>query len=340
MVRRCVRLNKDCQPAPTVRRRKVAKRQSSANAVAHKTAALEERLDTLVRLLQQPDRSPSQAGVTVSIPHRNDERTGLPSGSASINSGADTTRSTNVFYGSQNGVASDISHASSSSYQSPAQHSTPSAQPSYAPTAFSHLHEYPIETEDEGKEYLDRYRTKFFPYFPIIYIAPDVTVESLRASRPYVWLAIRAICSRKLIRQRALSIQMRKILAQKVVVECIRSLDLLQGILLYVAWGHWFIQKNPTTIMNQLAMSLVADLGLAKPLPNESASVLLNYTPRGCPDPTTAFPGSLRTIEERRTVVGHFLITTMYVYHVCPYHRYMQTIYASLSSTIWEKEPD
>lgn len=57
---RCLRLNKDCQPAPTIRKRKAAKRSKPSTAsVASKTAALEEKLDDLAQILQR-----SQAAQT------------------------------------------------------------------------------------------------------------------------------------------------------------------------------------------------------------------------------------------------------------------------------------
>lgn len=51
---RCLRLNKDCQPAPTIRKRKAVKRSKPSTAsVASKTAALEEKLDDLALILQR-----------------------------------------------------------------------------------------------------------------------------------------------------------------------------------------------------------------------------------------------------------------------------------------------
>ena len=65
------------------------------------------------------------------------------------------------------------------------------------------------------------------------------------------------------------------------------------------------------TAVTQLAIGLVANLGLKKAPPKESPQMMLNYDARGCPKP---FSPSPRTMEERRAVVGCFYISSVYKY--------------------------
>jgi len=67
------------------------------------------------------------------------------------------------------------------------------------------------------------------------------------------------------------------------------------------------------SVLTQLAISLVFDLGLNK-RPFRDPDVMFNFKPNGCPKPS---PSTVRTMEERRAVLGCFLITSMYI-HIFP----------------------
>jgi hypothetical protein len=149
-------------------------------------------------------------------------------------------------------------------------------------------------------------------FFPIVCIRPEVTVKELEEQRPFLWIVIRAICSKNLVRQKALLLEVRKILGREMLVEGTRSLDLFLGIMVFAAWGHYHLSTKPiiSTII-QLGMSLAFDMGLTKAVALDSVGIMLNYTAQGCPRPVTNAMNQLRTMEERRAVVGLFLVSAV-----------------------------
>jgi len=168
---------------------------------------------------------------------------------------------------------------------------------------------YPLEDEAELEENLETYRTKMVAYFPIVVIKKDVTVRQLSEERPFLWLVIRALCSKNTVRQAALGIQVRNVLGREMLLEGTKTLDLLLGLLVFAAWGHYYIFNKPiiSTII-QLSMSLAFDLGLTKLVATESTGVMMGYNAQGCPKPKTS---AMRTMEERRAVIGLFFISSV-----------------------------
>lgn len=88
----------------------------------------------------------------------------------------------------------------------------------------------------EAEKLLSAFRDKA-PLFPFVNIPDNATVSSLSRSSPFLLLAILAVAARK---DTPLNYQMdhefRRILSEKVVVEGQKSLDFLQGLLLYICW--------------------------------------------------------------------------------------------------------
>jgi hypothetical protein len=88
----------------------------------------------------------------------------------------------------------------------------------------------------DAERLLSAFRHKA-PFFPFIVIPEGATVSSLSRTSPFLLLAILTIASGM---DTPLNYQMdqefRRILSEKVVAEGQKSLDFLQGILLYIAW--------------------------------------------------------------------------------------------------------
>jgi hypothetical protein len=167
--------------------------------------------------------------------------------------------------------------------------------------------DYLLESEVELEEYLEIYRTKMVPYFPLVCISGTTTVERLRNERPFLFLVIRTICSKNLERQIALVAHIKKFLGREM-FEGTKNLDVLLGVLVFAAWCHFYICIKPvnSTII-QLGISLAFDLGLMRPC--DPPRILLNYTAQGCPKPVNAMKE--RTLEERRAAVGLYLISSV-----------------------------
>lgn len=75
------------------------------------------------------------------------------------------------------------------------------------------------------------------PFFPYVYIPPEATIPSLSRSSPFLLLAILTVASSpdsELHHQ--MDHEFRRVLSSKVIVEGQKSLDFLQGMLVYIAW--------------------------------------------------------------------------------------------------------
>lgn len=91
-------------------------------------------------------------------------------------------------------------------------------------------------TLDQAEGLLSSFRG-MAPFFPFVQIPPDATVPSLSRTSPFMLLAILTAAS---IRDPPLYHQLdhefKRILSTKVIIEGRKSLDFVQGILVYVAW--------------------------------------------------------------------------------------------------------
>jgi hypothetical protein len=74
-------------------------------------------------------------------------------------------------------------------------------------------------------------------YFPFISLPPNASIQSLSKTSPFLFLAILAAASiSDTALHRQIDYEFRKVLSSKVIVEGQKSLDYLQGILVYLAW--------------------------------------------------------------------------------------------------------
>lgn len=99
------------------------------------------------------------------------------------------------------------------------------------------LHAKPQFNLDSAAALLASFRGMLVHY-PVVSLKPEETVSSLAASRPFVLLAILSAASgsRTLQGHTLYDEEFRKVLGLKFVAGGERSMELLQGILIYCAW--------------------------------------------------------------------------------------------------------
>lgn len=79
-------------------------------------------------------------------------------------------------------------------------------------------------------------------HFPFVVLPQSLPVSELARDRPCTCLAVLAAASHgKLKLQRSLGSLLNELIASKVVIGPIHSLDMLQGLLVNVAWYAWFM---------------------------------------------------------------------------------------------------
>jgi hypothetical protein len=84
--------------------------------------------------------------------------------------------------------------------------------------------------------YLLRFRN-MYTYFPFVIVPEEATVLSMSHDRPFLCIAaLAAAMSSEKILQKRLEQSFRIAILQKIMLDGERSLDLLQGLLVYLAW--------------------------------------------------------------------------------------------------------
>ncbi|KAI8662450.1 Zn(2)-C6 fungal-type domain-containing protein [Fusarium sp. Ph1] len=122
-------------------------------------------------------------------------------------------------------------------------------------------------THDEATKRLEVYRRDYVPEFPFVPMPNSLAShEFYSESRFLFWTILAVVSPLKEKVQMDFKAWFRKYLAEHVVMGQERSLDILQGILVYLAWNdfHFYGDLQVTSII-QLAIGLIIDLRLDRP---------------------------------------------------------------------------
>lgn len=208
---------------------------------------------------------------------------------------------------------------SNSAYNSSYNHAaaTTTASPLAAPSVDNDIGlQSSVPTANTEEELLHRFRTEKLPFLPFIHIPPPniKSAQQLKQESPFLWRCITAIQTKDRVRQTELVIELRRVAGQMLLVDCQKNLDILQGLLVYLAWITYQSQpqKSSFCVYSQLTIALVVELGLDKAPPprgdplsakdSENVSlVVLHLRP-----PSSA----VRSMDERRTVLCCFILTS------------------------------
>lgn len=98
------------------------------------------------------------------------------------------------------------------------------ASPLYMPTA------------REAQDNFETFRSYMLPFLPFMHMPPTMTVHHLQHYYPFLWFNVMTATCLNVDQQRGMAAAATKFLAQKVVVESEKSLDLLLGVLASIAW--------------------------------------------------------------------------------------------------------
>lgn len=200
---RCRRLDNECRPAESVRRR------SWRKPVVSRTARLEEKLDGLVSLI----KAGGQSSGAVKTPHEMTVEDSSPHGT--YHSVAVLTPPTDGSTGSPN---------------------------NHQPYGLLDTDSEPSPVEAES--YLINFQTCKSKYFPFIYIPSTTTAQDLRQERPFLWLCIMTVGSKSISQQQILGTRIRQTVAQEMVIESEKSIDLLLGLLTFCWWYVISVSKG------------------------------------------------------------------------------------------------
>jgi hypothetical protein len=273
----------------------------SIASVAVKTADLEKKIEELTQVLQ---RVQSSKGGTWSVPRAASEGSSTHINPSDSNSSQPPSTPTIPFSTAPSENASySFFLGSPESRRSPSSELFPNGKDAYSD-----------ETEIELEQCLETYRSKVIPVLPIVLVGTDETIQSMANKHPFLWLVVRAITTTNLPRQVKLGRDIQIAIAQEMILGCNKTLDLLQGMLVFCGWcHHWIFRKPFTSLVVHLGMSLVSDLALNRPVPPEHEDNVFNISSAGCPKPPHLLRRGPRTLEERRALLAMHYITSMCV---------------------------
>ncbi|GLA09832.1 hypothetical protein AnigIFM60653_000773 [Aspergillus niger] len=286
---RCQRLNKECRPSAFHRRQNARK--------PSKTGRLEKKLDDLVTLLRAQAPSHAHAGDYAELidelrrePDEDPHHHPPPPRSQIKVTRTVSTAERSIDCGFLNHFAQV---GASTSSRDESNNAASAAEPSWS----------------QAEEYLSMFVTQKLPYLPFVYFPPGTTAQHLRSDRPFLWLCIMAVTAKSPSQRRTLCDRIRDTVAQRMVLDCYgRDLDFLLGLMVYIAWSNQQIfKKLNMTIYSQFATAVVFDLMLNQAPGGDKPSLLCILQTHPDEDPS---PSRARTMDERRAVLGCFLLTS------------------------------
>ncbi|KAI5464994.1 hypothetical protein BGZ63DRAFT_168442 [Mariannaea sp. PMI_226] len=154
-------------------------------------------------------------------------------------------------------------------------------------------------TRYKGQEYLNYFRTKMVPHFPFVVIPSTMSIEDLERDKPCLLIAILCVSSTP---DPALQKQIGKLFNQLVSMRLLATkgwfttIDLLQSLLVGLAWAHF--QPRPLRYSQHLALasSIVADLRYDRPrialLWSLNEDLIKSGGPKLTPDEMRALAGT------------------------------------------------
>lgn len=170
----------------------------------------------------------------------------------------------------------------------------------------------PVESDET---LLNIYINQLSSKFPFVIIPPGTTAQQLLATRPFLMQVIRMISSVRHLRSMwGQSRAVIKHIGDAMLMRSERSLDLLQGILVFLGFYHYFCMSHAHfNNLAHLALSLVGDMGLSGPPRSMGDEVddgggcrarVVPRHQREVVSHATDEPAPQRTNEERRVLLG------------------------------------
>lgn len=159
-----------------------------------------------------------------------------------------------------------------------------------------------LEDLTSAERRLEIFRKSFVNYFPFVVVHPTVSAEALQHDNAFLFLCIMAVTSfEDPMTQRRLGQEIKKQICDRLVMGHEVSLDLLQGLLVFVAWYQYFCLpgKHQYFLMLQLCVNMCHELNLDL---NEKGK-------RGLEEAQTREKG--RDPAEMRALLGTYCLSSM-----------------------------
>jgi hypothetical protein len=184
-----------------------SRKRTSKKSTSSRTAQLEEKLEDLVSILRASQQQPNQPTSrpdsvdNVSSPYTTSRLDSLAT--------AATVSSHQPFRDPFRGEGQAPSYVTTNGFQEPPPH--------------------------EAERRLGTFRS-WLRNFPFFVLPPDMTAATLRQERPFFWMCINSVTTNSCREQATLKDKIRAEVAQRIVVDFERSMDLFLGLLTCLVW--------------------------------------------------------------------------------------------------------
>ena len=102
-------------------------------------------------------------------------------------------------------------------------------------------------TMEQGNNLLSVYKSRLTAHFPFVVIPPQMSAEILKKEKPFLFLSVLASSSfHDMPLQRRLGDIVMKTINQRIIKDNTTSFELLQGILVFLAWYLSYSQLSMT----------------------------------------------------------------------------------------------
>ncbi|KAF2439641.1 hypothetical protein P171DRAFT_490333 [Karstenula rhodostoma CBS 690.94] len=274
---RCQRLKKECVFGETVRKRAQKNRS--------RVKQLEQRVDTLIDLIKNGQPAANNVGTDVSA----------------------TPQEVHLPLATPSESAADLDGRSENAQN---YYSTPAESPEnilYAPAESSFTAYDPVEAglldDCTADSLLQEYKDSCTSAFPFVIVAPSVKGKELRQSQPFLFHAILTVTTcREVGLQLTLAAKLKEQIALRVINHSHKSLELLQGILLFTEWYHFYYDpiRQQLATMLQLCVAMIQDLGFSKNTQNAKRKITMGEI--------GANIYSVRSLAVKRAFLGTFYL--------------------------------
>ncbi|KAJ6102366.1 hypothetical protein N7486_004793 [Penicillium sp. IBT 16267x] len=171
----------------------------------------------------------------------------------------------------------------------------------------------PVQSPSRADERLHFFRTRMLPSFPFIDLTPDMTSWYLRQERPILFQAIHTVTTFSTQERLPQVEELKRLLFTSALVKFQSSIDLLLGLLTYLAWttDAFLGRADLISRLMMLAISLVYDLRLFKPS-SPDVQVMMSMTQgreeQDDRSPKNEIPYGL--LERQRAVLACFVLSS------------------------------
>ncbi|PMD35134.1 hypothetical protein L207DRAFT_466175 [Hyaloscypha variabilis F] len=300
---RCFRLKKECVFPPRVKRKR-----RSPNASTN--AALEQKIESLVNLLS----------AAQGISSTTDEPTPPESQPQSEASPVSSYRQPDATPAKEDDLSwSGVNKSCRSAWQQEAVKFNPgipnvAGPPQCVGSISSLLHDGRSDFRNQSqlhdsRKLLNVYQEQFAPHFPFIQIPDGISVDELRSQKPWLCRTILMVAAQEeRLVQQELGKQIVSEMASAILLRGEKSLDMLQSLCICNLWAYYFtsiIPVNQSTAIFQLALAILFDLGLNRPVRNDfgPGEVLADFM-KASVDRKQEMK---RSVDERRALLSIYL---------------------------------